>query len=405
MLVKIISFLIFTMALFYQNCSHKFQAQQRTQGLSISNSNALVPDDIAMTDIIQLTKPGDVLSVDYFLFNFIIQDDFNVKFIECKLDNEEFKPCDSLTSHYVANLSEGKHSFTLRITNLAGKYAQESCKWTVHTQGNIAIISPQEWQVHQRNNKDLGFVRLAGFAPKQMSSLKIEIYTDSGVRIKFIKLNRNELNFIGEVFDKTFSLNKGGWYKLIATALGPNDIVLSSATIQHIGVGEVFVTAGQSNSMWSGENSIASSPTVSFAHFSMGEYTWRKNIDVNPSRGSAWPSFANQLSKELGVPVAVTMLGCGGTALQQWLPASDPEAEAVNNVCESSLPGDLYKRLVNAIQKMGHFRALLWHQGESDTIRKTNSYTYEARFLNIMTAMHEDLSKVFPWFIAKASYF
>lgn len=404
----ILVILTITGVLFYQNCSQKFEANQGVEDLkSLDTDNDIVvrPSDVESAALIRFIKPDPISTQNYFLFEFSIKDSFKAKSVDCKLDGEEFKPCDSLTNHKVTHLSDGSHMFILKITDAKGKYVQETCRWTIHSQNNLVLSSPQEWQVHQRNLKDLGFVRVSGLAPKEMLSLKVEVFNETRTRVKLTKLNRNELNMKGEIFDKTFSLTKGGWYQLVASALGPNEMVLSKAIVEHIGVGEVFVTAGQSNSFWSGEQAVPTAANVSFAHFSMGDYIWRKNIDPNPNRGSAWPSFANQLAKHLGVPVAVTMLGCGGTALQQWLPPNDVEAEAVNNVCEASLPGDLYKRLYQAIHKIGHFRAILWHQGESDTIRKTKRAAYQVRFLKIMMQMHQDLGRVVPWFIAKASYF
>ena len=88
-----------------------------------------------------------------------------------------------------------------------------------------------------------------------------------------------------------------------------------------------------------------------------------------------------------GVPIGVATTGHGGTSVWQWKPGSE-----------------LFTWTMTRIHQLGPggFRALLWHQGESDVWMDSGEYFSRMRQLIIQTKAQARWE--FPWFVAKVSY-
>ncbi|MCY2930847.1 MAG: hypothetical protein NTV86_15390 [Planctomycetota bacterium] len=188
----------------------------------------------------------------------------------------------------------------------------------------------------------------------------------------------------------------GGWYDVEVRAIKDGSIV-GASTIQRVGVGEIFVTAGQSNSCNFG------SPTqqpkddrVNALSYTGAANLWQTANDPQPngsggggSGGSPWPAMGDLLADRYGVPIGIVSTGYGGTTVGQWQPG-----------------GGLYANLKNAISKLGPggFRAVLWHQGESDASGGTSAGNYAQLLENVIAQSRADAGFEVPWGVALASY-
>jgi hypothetical protein len=144
-------------------------------------------------------------------------------------------------------------------------------------------------------------------------------------------------------------------------------------------VGEVFVVAGQSNSTNYGEAQQVTE-TGRVATFS-GE-AWRLANDPQPGvqdnskKGSFIPSFGDALYRRYRVPIGVASVGRGSSSVRHWLPPGEPvEVMPVMKMYIVRGPdetltndGTLFNGMMTRIGQLGvhGFRAVLWHQGESD---------------------------------------
>lgn len=177
-------------------------------------------------------------------------------------------------------------------------------------------------------------------------------------------------------------------------------------TSPRFAVGEVFLAAGQSNAATHGETRQTSAiamnrmvnpqnqewlplrdPMPVATNWSEAEFGGR----AEPG-GSPWPIFADALSQDLGVPVAIVSVGYGGTSSAQW---------------QKGNARGLYPRLISAASALSgcSFRAVLWHQGESDAIDQVTTATYVAR----MRALQQDFRNdsgctTTPWVVAQAAW-
>ena len=196
----------------------------------------------------------------------------------------------------------------------------------------------------------------------------------------------------GNSFSSFLTVPAGGWYRVEIIAYNSQN---ASPVFGKNGfaVGEVFITAGQSNSANCG------SPPYTPVHSTASAWTgtsWRHAYDPQPiascSGGSPWSRLADILIDELGVPVGFISVGVGGTRVDQWVPSAN----------------DLYPRIQEAITAVGPngMRAILWHQGESDAVRPptTDPLTYAARLRQVIDQSRVDAGFHVPWGIALVSF-
>ena len=170
---------------------------------------------------------------------------------------------------------------------------------------------------------------------------------------------------------------------------------LASVTVERVGVGDVFVTAGQSNAACFG------SPTQRpdddrISAYTLSSRTWRWATDPQPDisgamggGGSAWPRLGSLLVQSNRVPVGFIGLAAGATTVAQWAPGTA-----------------LYRNLTNTLVRFGPqgVRAVLWHQGESDALESTSALFYAQRLSNIVTRARSAAAWSVPWGIAEASF-
>lgn len=254
---------------------------------------------------------------------------------------------------------------------------------------NVTILSPREYQVFQRQDLDGGEILISGRCGRNVDKLEIRIAGDSTsgplpdrwISIPTVSKLR-EFNFKKQI-------PAGGWYTLNVRAGGAGN-VFAEKRVQRFGVGEVFVGAGQSNSTNCGEFKTRQQ-TGMVASFS-GE-AWQLADDPQPGvadrsqGGSFWPAFGDAMYQKYKVPIGLAATGYGGTSVNQW-----------------QRDGDLFKWMMTRIHQLGPggFRALLWHQGESDVAMATDEYY--AKLRNVILASRASAGWEFPWFVAQASY-
>jgi hypothetical protein len=194
---------------------------------------------------------------------------------------------------------------------------------------------------------------------------------------------------------------------------------MAGAEVEHVGVGEVFLIAGQSNAANHGEGrQHPESPLV----VAFGNGRWQPANDPQPvasgTNGSFLPAFGDALVLRLKVPVGLVPLAVGSTSVREWLPKGDliaiPPTTGRNVIYTGSntwiSTGALFQRITTAQDQFGPngFRALLWHQGESDSHqppdREITPAQYRQYLQRVIEASRASAGWRVPWFIAQASY-
>lgn len=250
--------------------------------------------------------------------------------------------------------------------------------------GALTVLSPLDYQVFQRRSRDSGVIRVAG---------KVGVPCD---RVEFRRGDDDwqavPLESSGGAFFASFPAPAGGWYRCEVRALKDGRVV-AAQTIDRVGVGEVFVVAGQSNSTNCGdERQQPKSGLVS----AFSGWEWRVADDPQPAvydasgGGSPWPAFGDALVQRCGVPVGIVSTGQGATFVEQWQPG-----------------GKLFDWLQQRILQLGPggFRMVLWHQGENNGGAKEPGPVaddYQARLRTIIEQSNARAGWSFPWMVAVA---
>jgi alpha-beta hydrolase superfamily lysophospholipase len=334
-----------------------------------------------------------------------------------------------------ANLHAGPHSASAADRNVRAPAAVSACApfltflaallslalpaAETNPPAPLRLGLPLEYQVHQRATRTEGTIIVAGSlsnARAHAATLEARL-VGAGAAADWRKLATIEPGTTE--FRAELNAPAGGWYRLEVRANQENGIV-GAAAVEHVAVGEVFVIAGQSNSANHGEEKQATK-TGLVAAFHDGK--WQLANDPQPgatgSGGSFIPPFGDAIAERFKVPVGIIAAGVGATSVREWLPRGTrfPNPPTLTGRV-TQLPtgewesnGELFDSLVARMKPTGPhgFRAVLWHQGESDANQKDPSRTLPGElYRNFLEQLIRDSRQAVgweaPWFVAQVSY-
>ena len=249
----------------------------------------------------------------------------------------------------------------------------------------LVMSQPQSWSVVQRDEKNLGSIPVSGILSDRADRVDARVLFNDGSTTEWTALSTEDGQFAGDV-----AAPAGGWYSVEVRAWSGSE-TLGSTIRDQVGVGDVYVIAGQSNSANHGLP-VQRSVTGNVAAMN-DRGKWDRANDPLPiatgSGGSPWPLLGDILATREHVPIGFVSVGWGGTRVDQWLPG-----------------GTLYPRLQNALQILGPggAKAVLWHQGESDSVSNTTAENYADRLTRVIEQSRLDAGYDIPWGVAIASY-
>jgi hypothetical protein len=289
----------------------------------------------------------------------------------------------------------------------------------------LDLISPLDYQVFQRQSSSEG-------------KIVVECLLETKARGALTNIERLEAQIAGPSADENGSAEwkalpfdnrvrhfraelrepAGGWYRL-RVRLMADGTNAAEASAEHVGVGEVFVIAGQSNSANHGEEKQrAKSPLV----VAFGNGRWQPAADPEPGAsgkgGSFMPAFGDAMAERFKVPIGLVAIGEGSTSVREWLPAGDAMAAPPDTGRNTILTGpnswvsagELFARIIGAEKQFGTngFRAVLWHQGESDSHeppdRQITPGMYRHYLQTVIESSRAAAGWRVPWFVAQVSY-
>ncbi|MBN8421236.1 MAG: hypothetical protein J0L73_20135 [Verrucomicrobia bacterium] len=274
----------------------------------------------------------------------------------------------------------------------------------------IKLTAPLDYQVFQRGKSGSGSIVIAGTAAA--ADLEARIGTGGDWQ-------RLDVKFEGGRFRATLAAPAGGWHRLELRAKRDGKVVEETA-VEHVGIGEIFIVAGQSNSANHGEEK-QTTQTGRVSSFD-GQH-WQLANDPQSGAsgrgGSFMPPLGDALVKPLNVPVGFIPCGIGATSVREWLPkgATFPNPPTIESRVQKLANGEweskgqAYEVLVQRMKSAGPngFRAVLWHQGESDANQKDPTRTlpgklYREYLEKIIRTTRQEIGWEAPWFVAQVSY-
>jgi len=223
--------------------------------------------------------------------------------------------------------------------------------------GDLTVYSPRDYQVFQRQTRALGRIRVAGEVKPRCDAVEVRV-CGQGLDGRWQPV---PLEAARQAFSAEIPAPAGGWYQVEFRAKKGADVV-AQAAVPHVGLGEVFITCGQSNSTSCGEprQSTTSGMVAAFSGLD-----WQLANDPQPGafdsieKGSCWPAFGDALYAKYHVPIGISVTGQGGAPVSAWEPGK---------------PAFVWLMTRALTFGPGGFRAILWHQGESNVHQSGDYY-------------------------------
>ncbi|WP_207104702.1 sialate O-acetylesterase [Arundinibacter roseus] len=287
-------------------------------------------------------------------------------------------------------------------------------------QAQITITSPTDRSVYQRDITGQTTISISGTYTQPIDKVEVRavpVIPGQGIATEWSTLQNNPT---GGIFVGTLRL-QGGWYTLEVRALLAGSII-GRDVVSRMGVGEVFMIAGQSNAQGLSNapgpaatddrvnyivydntvNSILDPPAPTFAHL-------ESNVTVGPRGQTAWcwGILGDLLTRKLNVPVLFINTAWEGTSVRNWAESAAGKS-TINYYGGFPYPARMpYGNMLISTQHYVHqlgVRAILWMQGETDTTPiNMSAREYQDNLQFVINKLSGDTGKRINWVIARTS--
>jgi hypothetical protein len=319
----------------------------------------------------------------------------------------------------------------------------------------ITITSPVIRQVFQRDLKGQALVTITGSYSLPMDTIQVRLTSvkaGQGTAVDWTVIKSSPL---GGLF-KGSVIVKGGWYTMEVRGLLNGQIVGNISTLSRMGVGEIFVIAGQSNAGGTGERSInetsATDDRVNCADFINATDSYWQGVDPTNTSYKVkantynfsivdfsqlkktssigpmglgpwyWGKVGDALAAKLNVPIMFFNVAFAGSSVRVWREsAENPTIGAVSDTQFSSTinrydVGTPYANLKEVLAYYGvnlGVRAVLWLQGETENVQNLNqdpndnvsTEQYRGNLERLIKQTRKDFGNPkLAWVVARTSY-
>ena len=286
----------------------------------------------------------------------------------------------------------------------------------------LQVVFPVSRMVLQRNNANSAQIAVRGSCPPQTERVEIRVSPtapDYGQNSDaFVVLDNNPMNgfFSGNI------TTTAGWYNLDIQAIVQNKVI-GHTRVTPVGVGEVFVIAGEGNAQGiSPARSVvgAADDRVSCVPHVNNSDTIRlplpprfsqlsADMAVGPHGNTAWAwsELGDLLTKRLNVPVLFYNVAWTGTTVHNW--RESMEVGNTNALDGTPLPVGMpysnLKRVLRDYVSLTGLRAILWQQGESEYYSANPaapSYATDLKAIINRSRLDAGFGQL-PWVVARSS--
>ena len=287
----------------------------------------------------------------------------------------------------------------------------------------IKITSPTFQAVYQRNVTGQRAITVSGTFTVTMDKIEVRavpVVQGQGVETPWSTLQDAPK---GGVFQGEIAL-MGGWYSIEVRGLAGGQVV-GRDILSRLGVGEVFIIAGQSNAQglraYPGP-SAQDDRVMYISNYNNDDIDLltdpippafgkiAQDLGIMSPRGQSawcWGVLGDLLVAKLNVPVLFINTAWEGTSVENW--ASSAKGLKTSNkyggfVYPPQMP---YANLRIAARNYGNqygVRAVLWMQGETDALFKTPAASYREDLQFIMNKLGSETGdRRITWVIARTS--
>ncbi|MCE7062489.1 sialate O-acetylesterase [Dyadobacter sp. CY343] len=288
--------------------------------------------------------------------------------------------------------------------------------------GQVTVEYPTDRSVFQRDKNNSATIYISGTYTKIVDRIEAKLSPINGQGTdkdwKTIATNPK-----GGFFSERLDDAKGGWYTLEVRAW-KGDQMVGSYTVPHVGVGEVFLIAGQSNSQGYKDmgargaqddrvNCIRYNNTDAPRLYEDLPYPHFEHLDADSEiapRGYsswAWGKLGDNLAARLNVPILFYNVGWYGTAVRTWRESINGTGYSVYTGVPIEPSGMPYKNMRAVIQRytpITGLRGVLWLQGEADNDVSTSTDSYAQDLKTVIEASRNESGKNISWVVSLTSY-
>ncbi|AKD58100.1 hypothetical protein SD10_27535 [Spirosoma radiotolerans] len=308
--------------------------------------------------------------------------------------------------------------------------------WPVFAFAQLQLSHPMARLVVQRGTDGNGRLYLSGRFTGSVDRVEAQLtpaVAGQGVATGWQTVQTNPANnlFLGYI------TGAGGWYVLnVRTVVG--NAVQEQVSVQPVGIGEVFITAGQSNSrgLGIGDNDLGTNtdrvnaidsinhyypqPPAAPALLSSGDpspvprfkaLTATRRIFPMAESSWGWGELGDYIVNRYNVPVAFFVTGWDGSTIDNWQKTANGIPTCNAYYCTAGNWENLqpYTNLKNVLRYYGSVsgvRAILWQQGEAEAdVASSDIPTYADRLRDVIQKTRQDFGgQNVPWMVARASF-
>lgn len=287
----------------------------------------------------------------------------------------------------------------------------------------IKITTPTFQAVYQRDISGQRTIDVSGTFTVPMDKIEVRavpVISGQGIPAEWQDLQQAPK---GGVFSGQITLI-GGWYTIEVRGVSDGKVV-GRDVLARLGIGEVFIIAGQSNAQGLKAYPGPSAKDDRVLYVSNYNNDTRdlltdpvpaafdkitQNVDIMSPRGQTpwcWGILGDFLVAKLNVPVLFINVAWEGTGIENWA-SSAKGIQTVNKyggfIYPPQMPfGNLRVAARNYAHQYG-IRAILWMQGETDALYKTSASYYRDNLQFIMNTLGQETgNKRITWVIARTS--
>lgn len=251
----------------------------------------------------------------------------------------------------------------------------------------MIMHGPAQWQVLQQENGYADFIIDGIYCVTDLQASDFQLMArivdenDGSQAVYWTRCERlNEENAHGEWLMHFRSIKAGGPYRIeTGIALKSNrwstEFMLRGDIIHHVGIGNLIVVAGQSNSAGFGRETVPDPPEYGVSVLQVsGQWnlaahplcdatdgTASEHADILNVGHSPWLSLAKSIKRNTNMPVGIIPLGLNGSSIDDW----------------DRQKGYLYHNMRNMIRRSGNKLSMfIWYQGCTEA----NSNHYDSYF-------------------------
>jgi hypothetical protein len=291
------------------------------------------------------------------------------------------------------------------------------------TNAQIVVTSPVNNQVFQRNSAGIATIPLTSYIYTPYTRIEVDLIPIEGnthiPKQWVFEASETERGFLTAALKA-----ETGWYRLTLRGFTTYGIV-DTTIVNRIGIGEVFLVAGNSNAMGLPGLGAKNASDQVVSYNAVNKILNRDNITVAPNEPPGLPQFSplsnenfifptgetswywgelgDMINKRLNTPVLFLNAAWAAANSENYRDAASGK-DAFNLYVGKHWPNrQPYSNIVNTIRyfnSMLGMRAVLWSHGENDAQLGFKEEDYFNNIRTLIANSRKDSGYNIPWMIA-----